>query len=47
MRYNKILGALGALCGLTSTSLSLSSHPPIYEIIRGEYEDRIRRYSPP
>jgi len=47
MRFNKVISAVGAICGLTSTSLTLSSQPPIYEIIRGEYEDRIRRYSPP
>ena len=47
MKYSKIFTAVGALCGLTSTSISLSSNPPIYEIIRGEYEDKIRRYSAP
>lgn len=46
MRYNKLVTAFAAVCGLTS-SVALSSQPPIYEIIRGEYEDKIRRYSPP
>ena len=45
---NKILKTmcLGA-CGLASSTVFASPSPPIYQIIRGEYEDKIRRYSPP
>jgi hypothetical protein len=48
MNYSKILRVLGvAVGGLASSTVLASPSPPIYQVIRGEYEDKIRRYSPP
>lgn len=48
MKFDKMFKTVGvAFCGLASSTVWASPSPPIYQIIRGEYEDKIRRYSPP
>ena len=48
MNFSKILRMFGvAAGGLASSTVLASPSPPIYQVIRGEYEDKIRRYSPP
>ena len=48
MNFSKLRKVLGiAAGGLASSTVLASPSPPIYQIIRGEYEDKIRRYSPP
>ena len=48
MNFSRVIRTLGvAVGGLASSTVLASPSPPIYQIIRGEYEDKIRRYSPP
>lgn len=47
MRFGKFIQMIGAATCFISTPVFMSPEPPLYQIIRGEYEDKIRRYSLP
>jgi hypothetical protein len=43
----KMLIVSGCSALFINNKYSMSPQPPLSEILRGEYENRIRRYSPP
>lgn len=48
MKFGKILTfATSMAYSLVAVPVSMSPEPPLYQIIRGEYEDKIRKFSPP
>ena len=47
MRFGKIIALFAASTPILASPILMSPEPPLYQIIRGEYEDKIRRYSPP
>lgn len=47
MKFGKIISLFAASTAIMTSPILMSPEPPLYQIIRGEYEDKIRRYSPP